>query len=324
MTRAVLETLYGGGFHPGVELTWPMRHNQMYCENTLKFDSVNGNKEEKYDLFGLREVRVNSVSGKEQDEIFFKDYGFLMTPEDVRESMDKHNPEKNWLWKITPGDLTKWMGIPWQSDAGSCQAVWTDSQYPVPAWWAANLPIDVLTNESYKQIKDQSSTKPLPDTKRNLYANRLPWLHTTDTGYVGYHAEGGYLNGLINMVYKWDQIGMVSARPLDVDGYPSTVYVSMDATDAVTASRLPLYQLYNGTEHFYTDTANERDSAEEMGYALQEIACRVYLSQINDSQPFYRLYNGADHYYTTSVADRNRKMEEGYEDEGIACYVFKK
>ena len=33
MTRAVLETLYGGGFHPGVELTWPMRHNLIYAEN---------------------------------------------------------------------------------------------------------------------------------------------------------------------------------------------------------------------------------------------------------------------------------------------------
>ncbi len=225
MTRAVLETLYGGGFHPGVELTWPMRHAQMYSENSLTFDSVNGIQ--KYDLFGLREVRINSASREIQDKIFFNDFGFLMTPEDVRNSMDSKNPEY-WLWQITPGDLTKWMGIPWQSDAGSCQAVWTKSQYPVPAWWAANLPIDVLTNESYKAIKDSNT---LPDTKRNIYASRQPWLQTTDTGYVGYHAEGGYLNGLINMVYQWDQIGTVAARKLDLEGYPKTVYVSFDGKD---------------------------------------------------------------------------------------------
>lgn len=225
MTRAVLETLYGGGFHPGVELTWPMRHAQMYKENTSTFFSVNGRQE--YDLFGLREVRLNSASKEVQDKVFFKDFGFLMTPEDVRKSMDSKN-EEYWLWQITPGDLTKWMGIPWQSDAGSCQAVWTKSQYPVPAWWAANLPIDVLTNESYKAIK---SAETLPDTKRNLYASRQPWLQTTDTGYVGYHAEGGYLNGLINMVYQWDQIGSVAARKLELDGYPKTVYVSFDGKD---------------------------------------------------------------------------------------------
>ncbi len=226
MTRAVLETLYGGGFHPGVELTWPMRHAQMYCENTLTFDSVNGT--EKYDLFGLREVRINSASKEVQDEVFFKDFGFLMTPEDVRKSMDPQNEDYYWLWQITPGDLTKWMGIPWQSDAGSCQAVWIDSQYPVPSWWAANLPIDVLTYESYKAITHPDT---LPDTKRNLYASRQPWLQTTDTGYVGYHAEGGYLNGLINMVYRWDSIGSVAARKLEVDGFPDTVYVSFGGGD---------------------------------------------------------------------------------------------
>lgn len=225
MTRAVLETLYGGGFHPGVELTWPMRHNQMYAENTLTYDSVNGHQ--KHDLFGLREVRINAASKERQDEIFFNDFGFLMTPEDVSKSMDSKN-EQHWLWEITPGDLTKWMGIPWQSDAGSCQAVWTDAQYPVPSWWAANLPIDVLTNESYEAIK---SPKTLPDTKRNIYASRQPWLQTTDTGYVGYHAEGGYLNGLVNMVYQWDQIGMVAARKLEMDGYPETVYVSFQGKD---------------------------------------------------------------------------------------------
>lgn len=225
MTRAVLETLYGGGFHPGVELTWPMRHAQMYCENRLTYPSVNG--VQKHDLFGLREVRINSASKEVQDKIFFNDFGFLMTQDDVRKSMDSEN-EEYWLWQTTPGDLTKWMGIPWQSDAGSCQAVWIDSQYPVPSWWAANLPIDVLTNESYNMIKDAGT---LPDTKRNIYASRQPWLQTTDTGYVGYHAEGGYMNGLINMVYQWDQIGSVAARKLTLDGYPETVYVSFEGKD---------------------------------------------------------------------------------------------
>lgn len=256
MTRAVLETLYGGGFHPGVELTWPMRHKQIYSENSLTFKSVNGSQE--YDLFGLREVRINSASKEVQDKIFYKDFGFLMTPEDVRKSMDPAK-EENWLWQITPGDLTKWMGIPWQSDAGSCQAVWTKSQYPVPAWWAANLPIDVLTNESYKAIKGSDT---LPDTKRNLYASRQPWLQTTDTGYVGYHAEGGYLNGLINMVYQWNQIGSVAARKLEIDGYPKTVYVSFDGKDVENNRPILLGAEYPSEPaprrgNFYTHTVNE-------------------------------------------------------------------
>ncbi len=221
MTRAVLETLYGGGFHPGVELTWPMRHSQMYAENTLTFPEITkGNS-----FFGLREVRIASASAQEQSEIFYKDFGFQMNSDDIKASINPSSAN-SWLWKNTPGDLTKWMGIPWQSDAGSCQKVFMDTQYPIPAWWAANLPVDVLTEESLVAMRNQELK---PETVQYLYANRVPWLMTTDTGYVGYHAEGGYLNGLINMVYKWKDVGVVAGRKAHVNGIPETVYVAAES-----------------------------------------------------------------------------------------------
>ncbi len=220
MTRAVLETLYGGGFHPGVELTWPMRHNLMYAENERVYDHV----DKKMGLFGLREIRINAATAAEQKAIFFNDFGFQMESSDIEASMNPRN-KQHWLWKITPGDLTKWMGIPWQSDAGSCQAVYVDKQYPIPAWWAANLPVHVLPEENYRKLQDPNI---LADTKKNIFANREDWLHTADTGFIGYHAEGGYLNGLINMVYQWDKIGVVTGRKLHtgIDGIPETVYVA--------------------------------------------------------------------------------------------------
>jgi hypothetical protein len=226
MTRAVLESLYGGGFHPGVELTWPMRHAQLYKENRMTYSAVNEDNGYSYGFYGLREIRLNSASKEEQKEIFYNDFGLLMTPDDIRESMDPEH-HKHWIWKVTPGDMTKWMGIPWQSDAGSCQAIWTDSQYPVPSWWAANLPVDVLTEESYEKMQDETI---LADTRRNIYANRLPWLQTTDTGFVGYHAEGGYMNGLIAMVYQWKDIGVVAGRKrgTNLEGVPEIVYVAFN------------------------------------------------------------------------------------------------
>ena len=229
MTRAVLETLYGGGFHPGVELTWPMRHDEMYAENVETYKLILDNSDYKIGAYGLREVRLNLASKEEQDDIFYNDFGFSMTAEDVRKSMDERNKE-NWLWKVTPGDLTKWMGIPWQSDAGSCQAVYVEKQYPIPSWWAANLPVHVLTMDNYNKLLDPTI---LDDTKRNIYANRLEWLHTASTGFIGYHAEGGYMNGLINMVYQWKDIGVVTGRRLDlnIEGIPDIVYVAYDAKD---------------------------------------------------------------------------------------------
>jgi hypothetical protein len=221
MTRAVLETLYGGGFHPGVELTWPMRHNQIYAENEMIYPWLSSHKRYKYGFFGLREVRINSASKKEQEKIFYNDFGFQMDADNIKASMKKG--ADHWLWKITPGDLTKWMGIPWQSDAGSCQAVFVEKQYPIPSWWAANLPVQVIPEDAYNKLLDP---KILVKTKHDIYAARLSWLHTTDTGFIGYHAEGGYMNGLINMVYKWKDIGVVTGRPLDVKGLPKLVYVA--------------------------------------------------------------------------------------------------
>lgn len=223
MTRAVLETLYGGGFHPGVELTWPMRHDMMYAENEMTYKWVSEDRGYSYGLYGLREVRLNTATPEEQKEIFYNDFGFQMDSHDIAESMKEG--KNHWLWKATPGDLTKWMGIPWQSDAGSCQAVFVEKQYPIPSWWAANLPVQVLPQDAYEKLLDPEI---LLETKHSIYGARLAWLHTTDTGFIGYHAEGGYLNGLINMVYKWKDIGVVTGRELNVEGLPKLVYVAMN------------------------------------------------------------------------------------------------
>ena len=232
MTRAVLETLYGGGFHPGVELTWPMRHSQMYAEDKRTFDFVNLDSDGySYGFYGLWEVRLNTATPTEQEDIFYNDFGFEMIPEDIQKSL--HPTDKNhWIWKTTPGDLTKWMGIPWQSDAGSCQTVYIDTQYPVPAWWAANLPVTVLTKENMDKVRQSDI---LPDTRRFIYGSRLPWLQTTDTGFVGYHAEAGYQNGLIAMVYQWKNIGMVTGRlaETDLDDIPEIVYIAYDGKGGI-------------------------------------------------------------------------------------------
>jgi hypothetical protein len=203
-----------------------MRHDRIYAQNSLTYRYIVEDRDMTVGAFGLREVRLNAADLTEQDDIFFNDYGLLMTPDDIKASMTE-DEKYNWLWKITPGDLTKWMGIPWQSDAGSCQAVFVEKQYPVPSWWAANLPVYVLNEDAFKQLQHPDI---LDETKLFIYANRLPWLHTTDTGFIGYHAEGGYMNGLIAMVYKWKNIGVVTGRKLEprVPGIPETVYVAYE------------------------------------------------------------------------------------------------
>ncbi|KZN67272.1 LodA/GoxA family CTQ-dependent oxidase [Pseudoalteromonas luteoviolacea] len=244
--RGALDALYGGGFHPGVELTWPMRHNLIYSDNQF----VSGVTPE-INLLGLREFRLKQDLQGLNSPNMYQDFGHVIAVDNVTESADP-NSDAAWLWRSTPGDLTKWMGIPWQSDAASCQAVYTPEDFPIPSWWAANLPVHVLPLARYEKFKDSQSAD-LPEIngmthniaqgmsaetfehmRLEQFSQRLEWLHTADLGFVGYHAEGGYTNGLIQMVSQWKKMGMVMARPVDdpgASGIPNVVYVAYSEAD---------------------------------------------------------------------------------------------
>ncbi len=232
--RAAMDSLYGGGFHPGVELTWPMRRAQMYAKNEF----ISGVTED-INLLGLREFRINAA---ENNDDIYNDFGRVITAQNVTQSVNG-DPKAHWLWTSTPGDLTKWMGIPWQSDAASCQAVYTAQDFPIPAWWAANLPVTIIPAARYESFKhgfngesklDPTSHAALRETQ---FASRQPWLQTANTGFVGYHAQGGYTLGLVAMVDQWKNMGMVMARPGTVSGennspgIPEVVYVSYGVND---------------------------------------------------------------------------------------------
>ncbi|KZN33640.1 hypothetical protein N474_19365 [Pseudoalteromonas luteoviolacea CPMOR-2] len=244
--RGALDALYGGGFHPGVELTWPMRHNLIYSQN----DYVSSVTPE-INLLGLREFRLKQDLQGLNSPNMYQDFGHVIAVDNVTASIDP-NSDAAWLWRSTPGDLTKWMGIPWQSDAASCQAVYTPEDFPIPSWWAANLPVHVLPLARYNKFKDSQSAD-LPEIngmthsiaqgmseetfehlRLEQFSQRLDWLHTADLGFVGYHAEGGYTNGLIQMVSQWKNMAMVMARPVEnpgSSGIPNVVYVAYSQAD---------------------------------------------------------------------------------------------
>ena len=46
-----------------------------------------------------------------------------------------------------PGDITKWMAVPWQSDTDSCRAGYPGTPFPtdefIPAFWPSRVPNNV-------------------------------------------------------------------------------------------------------------------------------------------------------------------------------------
>src|SRR5208282_4676978 len=51
-----------------------------------------------------------------------------------------------------PGDITRWMAVPWQADTASCLSGYDPPDHNLPTFWPARLPNDVLTEEQYKII----------------------------------------------------------------------------------------------------------------------------------------------------------------------------
>ncbi|KAJ7921974.1 hypothetical protein B0H13DRAFT_1604063, partial [Mycena leptocephala] len=79
------------------------------------------------------------------------------------------------------------------------------------------------------------------------------------------------------------------------------------------------------TDHLYTISTAERDSAVKNGYALQTEPIYIYPTQICGSIPLFRLFSatGKNNFYTTSESERlNFIANEGYTDVEIAGYVL--
>ena len=196
LDRAPLEDCLGGPFHPGIELTWPMRVPRMWRPP----ESANGL------LF-----RLNILAAGERAR---DDFGPVLTPEHC---VGPDGP----LTASGPGTLTRWLGIPWQTDEASCLAGYDYSNYlPLPSFWAARVPNDVLSQHAFAQATDPR----LSHVQRLKHlSHRQFWLR--DLQGSGYQAR------INNMVKEWNLTGIVTevtprhAPKKGEEGFPERYWV---------------------------------------------------------------------------------------------------
>jgi len=204
LTRAALDACSGGAFHPGVEITWPIRQAALY-------------RTPKDTPFPFR-IAISTRKGLAQD------VGLQLNPQNVFAGNPSRPDAGAPIGPQAPGDLTRWMGVPWQGDAFSCQSVLTADGFPTPVWWPALLPVDVLPEEFYKRM--MRTDLPVEERLR-FYHARAPW--SRGAAGIGLHVEAGYTDGLRRMIELWTQMGVVVRRtgPKDVPGVPEEVYVEV-------------------------------------------------------------------------------------------------
>jgi len=194
LTEAALGETIGGPFHPGCEFTWPMRNAIMY-----------------QDVSAYRIRRRNN--GEE-------DFGETLNSEIA---FSQGGP----LDGSSPGDITKWMAVPWQTDTSSCLSAYKSfaGEY-LPTFWPARVPNDVLTMDSYQALSDPTTSKE-DKIKAFSPSDRKKWLR----GFV-YDDEGGVLPkeknyGITKFTEEWHDIGVIVQKDLDADPnlFPDKVWV---------------------------------------------------------------------------------------------------
>jgi hypothetical protein len=182
LDRASLHYCLGGPFHPGCEMTWPMRNVSLY-----------------YAPFRLR---VRTPDNPEPD------YGDLLNPAVIKNT---DGP----LAASGPGDITRWMAIPWQTDTASCRAGYESDYDPyLPTFWPARVPNHVLTAKDYATVMNRS----LPlDQRMEAFARRASWYRVLD---------GQYVQQINQMVQDFSKLGVVERRPGPGDSaFPETMLV---------------------------------------------------------------------------------------------------
>jgi hypothetical protein len=175
LNQAPLEECLGGPFHPGIELTWPMRVKKMW--------------EAPY--------RLNVVNKGQDTDL---DFGPLLSPQIA---LSENGP----LSKSGPGSLTRWLGVPWQTDEASCLSGYTPSTYlPIPSFWAARVPNQVLSEDGFQRLNDDNVNI---GQRLKHFDYRQDWLRDLGTQ---------YLSKIEKMVHKWHNLGIVAKHEENIQG----------------------------------------------------------------------------------------------------------
>ncbi len=175
LDRIALANCLGGRFSPGIEVSFPVRDPHLYAR----------------DWATSGPFRINAAPldyAKAQPDTPFLTAGYVPLRSDT---------------PLEPGDLSKFMSVPWHTDYNSCAVHPLD---PNPNkdntlyWsWPAERPVAVYP--AALSVFDPSAKTWLPG--QQLFAVRGPGTLTTD------NAEVGRFQTYIDFVLNWDKVGFV-------------------------------------------------------------------------------------------------------------------
>lgn len=183
LDRASLEGCLADAFHPGCEMTWPMRHKSL-CMAPFR------------------------IAHAPKDWIE-PQYGAVLNPSDIFWLLP-YGP----LGMQVPGGITRWMAVPWQTDTASCRSGYTKRYDPyLPTFWPARVPNQVLAEEDYNIVMDSQNAL---EKRLAAFARRTNWNRPLGL-------KDNYPTQIARMISSFGEMGVVEHRqgPGDSDFPPA-------------------------------------------------------------------------------------------------------
>ena len=197
LTKAAMEFCLADAFHPGCEMTWPMRTSGMY---SAAFRLKHAPKTPPVNTSYYGPVINNDILPLAQGPL---------------------------LGGQVAGGITRWMAIPWQTDTASCRDGYTTEYDPyLPTFWPARVPNNMLSESRYEQAIDPK----LPEeTRQQAFAYRAAWLDNLPLD----GQPANYTNQINSMVKYFDTLAIVQKRPgvPDNPNFPTEMQVGITPSE---------------------------------------------------------------------------------------------
>lgn len=199
LTKAAMDFCLADAFHPGCEMTWPMRNIGMYSE-----------------AFRL-------LHADETAPTHGTNFGPYLTPQVAIAQGGPVNSGQ------IAGGITRWMAVPWQTDTASCRDGYNPAYDPyLPTFWPARVPNNILDKTHYEYVVDE--TKPL-SSRQAAFNDRTFWLDDLPVS-----SGATYQDQINSMVTNFGDLAVIVEKTqTGVVGFPSTMQVGISKNDFLQA-----------------------------------------------------------------------------------------
>jgi len=205
LTEAALTFAVADAFHPGCEVTWGIRTPQLYED--------------------LSRIRLKQRASTDPEP----DFGAQLTPQ---EAMSANGP----LSRSGPGDLTRWMALPWQTDSASCRSGYERYTPATPTFWPARVPNQVLGSSDFQEVMNQSLSA---EQRLSAFGRRADWfraLGETESEYLPAMVQRFGDQGIVGPVAGPNDLPLpreilVESLPPNLSGAPPTSEAAASPAD---------------------------------------------------------------------------------------------